>query len=63
MYRPGLSNRLLVSLEHLDVVHVGLPVLDVAAVVSRQHPHVIVRPGHGPHGAVMGLRGVEERQT
>lgn len=43
------------SLEHLDVVHVGLPVLDVAAVVRRQHPHVIVRPGHSPHRTVVGL--------
>lgn len=47
------------SLEHLDVVHVGLPVLDVAAVVRRQHPHVVVRPGHGSHWAVVGLQGEE----
>ena len=55
-YKPGFSNGLLVCLEHLDVVHVGLPVLDVAAVVGRQHPHVVVGPGHGTHWAVVGLR-------
>ena len=27
-------DRLFVRLEHLDVVHVGLPVLDVAAVIT-----------------------------
>ena len=42
-------------LEHLDVVHVALPVLDVAAVVARHHPHVVVTPLHGPHRAVVGL--------
>ena len=56
-YKPGFSNGFLVRLEHLDVVHVGLPVLDVAAVVSSQHPHVVVGPGHGAHRAVVGLRG------
>lgn len=55
--KPGFSNGLLVSLEHLDVVHVGLPVLHVAAVVRRQHPHVVVRPGHGSDRTVVGLRG------
>lgn len=56
-YKPGFSNRLLVSLEHLHVVHVGLPVLHVAAVVGRQHPHVVVRPGHGPDRTIVGLQG------
>lgn len=54
-YKPGFSNGLLVSLEHLHVVHVGLPVLHVAAMVRRQHPHVVVRPGHGPNRTVVGL--------
>lgn len=48
------------SLEHLDVVHVGLPVLHVAAVVRRQHPHVVMRPGHGPDGTVVGLQRTED---
>ena len=39
----------LVRLEHLDIVHVTLPVLDVSTVVPRHHPHVVVRPLHRPH--------------
>lgn len=49
------------SLEHLDVVHVGLPVLHVAAVIRCQHPHVVVRPGHGPDWTVMGLQRGQAR--
>ena len=53
---PGPSDGLvLVRLVHLDVVHVGLPVLDVAQVVARQQPKVIVAPGHGTDRIVMGL--------
>lgn len=54
-FKPGFSNGLLVSLEHLHVVHVGLPVLHVAAVVRSQHPHVVMRPGHCPDRTVVGL--------
>jgi hypothetical protein len=32
--KADTSDGLLVGLEHLDVVHVGLPVLDVAAVIT-----------------------------
>lgn len=56
-FEPGFSNGLLVSLEHLHVVHVGLPVLYVASVVCRQHPHVVMRPGHGSNRTVMSLQG------
>ena len=44
------------GLEHLDVVHVALPILDVPAVVPRHHPHIVVTPLHGPHGAVVRLQ-------
>lgn len=61
-YKPGFSNGLLVSLEHLDVVHVGLPVLHVAPMVCRQHPHVVMRPRHGPDRTVMSLQEGQGRQ-
>ena len=44
------------DLEHFDVVHVGLPVLDVAAVVAGDHPLVVVRPDHGAHRRVVRLQ-------
>lgn len=59
---PDSTDRLLVSLEHLDVVHVGLPILDEAAVVARHHPVVVVRPNHGPDGNVVGLSSVGKRR-
>ena len=43
-------------LKHFDVVHVGLPVLDVAAVVAGDHPLVVVRPHHRPHRRVVRLQ-------
>ena len=46
----------LVRLEHLDIVHVTLPVLDVSTVVPRHHPHIIVAPLHGPHRHVVSLQ-------
>lgn len=49
------------SLEHLDVVHVGLPVFDVTGMVTRHHPGVVVRPYHAPYGTVMGLKQNKER--
>ena len=35
-----------VTLKHFDVVHVALPVLDVALVVARNHPLFVVAPNH-----------------
>lgn len=58
---PYSPNRLLVRLIHLDVVHVRLPVLDVAAVVSSHHPAIIVRPDHGTDGGVMSLQTQKPR--
>lgn len=43
-------------LEHFDVVHVGLPVLDVAAVVAGDHPLVVAGPHHGAYRRVVGLQ-------
>lgn len=60
---PDSTDRLLVGLEHLDVVHVGLPVLDEAAVVARHHPVVVVRPNHGPHGHVVSLSARKRGET
>lgn len=54
------------SLEHLHVVHVGLPVLHVTAVIRRQHPHVVMRPRHRTHRTVVSLQGTdrtEDRQV
>lgn len=43
------SDWVLVCLEHLHVVHVTLPVLYKAIMISRHHPCVIVTPHHGSH--------------
>lgn len=56
-YIPYSPNRLLVRLVHLHVVHVGLPVLNIAAMVAGHHPAVVVRPHHRPHRNVVGLLG------
>lgn len=60
VYKPGLSNRLLMCLEHLDVVHVGLPVFHISSVVCCQHPHIIVWPSHGPYRAVVSLQSQKQ---
>lgn len=41
--------------ECFDEVHVGLPVLDDAVVVTGQHPVLVVTPHHGAHCTVVGL--------
>jgi len=43
------------ALEHLHVVHVGLPVLDVALVVAGHHPLLVAAPYHRSDGAVVRL--------
>lgn len=56
---PESSNRFFVRLKHLDVVHIALPIFDVACVVPRHHPALIVRPYHCPYRAVVRLnRGI-----
>lgn len=52
---PESSNRFFVSLKHLDVVHIALPILHIACVVPRYHPAFIMRPYHCPYWAVMCL--------
>lgn len=52
-----VSDRLVVTLENLEVVHVLLEVLDDAGVVGGEEPLARVRPREGADGRVMGLRG------
>ena len=54
-YTSDMRFREINNLEHLDVVHVELPVLDVAAVVAGHHPSVVVTPLHRSHRGVVGL--------
>jgi len=56
IYLPDSSNRLLVCLKLLHIVHVGLPVLDEAIVVACDHPVVVVRPHHRSHRHCMSLK-------
>ena len=44
------------SLVHLHVIHVALPVLQEARVVGRQHPLIVMRPHHGANTRVVGLK-------
>lgn len=43
-------------LELSNVVHIGLPVLDVALVVTGHHPVVVVRPHHRTNRAIVSLQ-------
>lgn len=43
------------TLKHFYIIHVGLPVFDVALVVARQHPLFVVAPNHRPHCTIMRL--------
>lgn len=49
------SDRLRMALEHFHVVHICLPVLDVALVVARDHPLLVSTPDHGSHGTIVSL--------
>lgn len=53
---PESSNRFFVRLKHLDVVHVALPILDVACMISCDHPALVVRPHHCSYRTIMCLR-------
>lgn len=46
------------GLEHFNIVHVRLPVLHVAGVVTRHHPTVVVAPHHRPNGAIVRLKPI-----
>lgn len=39
---PDAPDGFLVSLEHFHVVHVGLPIFNVAAVITGDHPNIVV---------------------
>jgi hypothetical protein len=52
---PESAHCFLVRRECFDKVHVGLPVLDHAVVISGDHPVLVVTPYHGAHCTVMGL--------
>jgi len=53
---PYTADRLLMALEHLNVVHIGLPVLDVARVIRRHHPLLVVGPHHRPNRRIVRLQ-------
>lgn len=44
-------------MSYLDVLHVGLPVLDFPAVIAGEKEVFIVGPYHGTDGGIVGLRG------
>src|SRR3954462_5475319 len=50
-----VPNGVIVSLEALDIVEVGLPVLEHAVVVGRDEPIVRVRIDYAPDGRVVSL--------
>ena len=52
---PESSDWLLVCLIHFDIVHVGLPVLDVSTMIRRHQPCITVTPHHCTHWGFMGL--------
>ena len=52
---PESSDGFQVSLKHLDVIHIGLPVLDVSSIVARYHPLRVTAPNHRSDRTVMGL--------
>lgn len=52
---PESSNRFFVRLKHLDVVHVALPILHIACMISCNHPALIVWPYHCSHRTIMCL--------
>lgn len=47
------------ALNHLDVVHVRLPVFYVAFVVAAQHPRLVIAPYHGTNRCVVRLFGYQ----
>lgn len=52
---PDAPNGFFVSLKHLDVVHIRLPILDVATMVTCHHPDIVVRPHHATDWAIVSL--------
>lgn len=52
---PYAANGIFVRLESAYIVHVRLPVLDVALMVTGHHPVVVVRPHHRSDRTVVRL--------
>lgn len=50
-------------LEHFDVVHVGLPILDVPRMVPGHHPAVVVTPHHCTDRTVVCLEQTSPLDT
>ena len=55
-----VADSFLVCREGLHVVHVGLPVLDDALVISRHHPLIVVTPYHRTDGRIVRLQNCFE---
>lgn len=53
---PDASDGFLVSLEHADVIHVALPILDITAMISCYHPLVPSAPSHTTDRKVVRLK-------
>lgn len=60
---PATLDWLSMCLESVDIVKVGLPVLDKAPVIGRHHPDAIVAPYHAANGAVMTLNKAHRHNT
>ena len=43
---PQTPNGIKMTLEHIHIVHVGLPVLQVVLVIARQHQLLVATPDH-----------------
>ena len=56
---PQIADGLFMSLKNFEGVHVRLPVLDKAIVISRNHPVVVVAPLHGSHCCIVRLFKLE----
>ena len=52
---PDAPDGFLVSLEHFHVVHVWLPIFNVAAVITGDHPNIVVWPNHTSDWTVVSL--------
>jgi hypothetical protein len=44
------------ALDHFHVVHVGLPVFDIALVVASDHPLLVSAPDHRTDRAIVSLQ-------
>ncbi len=59
---PATSNWFVMGLESMNVIQIGLPVLDKSPVVCGRHPHAVVAPRYTADRTVMALQ-IEHRET